>query len=202
MWQFSVRLLPCRTARSCQGIDTLSKARSDALGPNDPLRVLVRQRAEYLKKLMVADPGRALALRLSDDDRGRLLARGPDLKDAIEEMGKWNGPADVVIEDRFDLGTSRTLVWVKDRSGDMEVYLEHEVPDLVCGQQLSVDGMRIGDVIAASAATASEKGAQATNCSSKIGTHNIAVILVEFSRRPSAKFCHAELDIKPHVRDR
>ena len=164
----------------------------DSPGADDPLRTTVRQRAAYLTKLIEADPGRALTLRLPENVRRRLLERLSNVRDAVEEFGSWSGPADVVIEDRFDLGTSRTLVRIREQSGEAQVFFEHAVPNLVCGQQVDVEGMRVGDVIAATTATAgaasaAEKGLQ-VGCSSTIGTHNIAVVLVQFPSNPLPPF--------------
>ncbi len=172
-------MITVQNSQLLQQIDLQSGGRPDALDPNDPLRTIVRQRAEFLKRLIEIDAGRALTLRLPEDARGRLLERSPDLKDTVESFGIWSGPAEVLIEDRFDLGTSRTLVRISDQSGEVEVFFEHSAPNLICGQQVAIEGMRVGDVIAATTATAGEKGAQ-VSCGSNIGTHNIAVVLVEF----------------------
>ena len=186
------QLITVQNSQIHRRIDSRTGVGVGALAPNDPLRTMVRQRAEYLKKLIEADPGRALTLRLSDDVRRRLLAQSSDLKDTVEEFGSWNGPAEVLIEDRFDLGTSRTLVRVRDQSGELDVFFERAVPDLVCRQHVDVQGMRIGDVIAASAATAGEmraheKGVQ-VGCESTVGTHNIVVVLIQFPGDPLPGF--------------
>lgn len=104
----------------------------------------------------------AHASRLTDDVLRRLHLTRPDLKESIEVLGTWDGPADVLVEDRFDEGTSRTLVRLREEGAEAQVYFAGREPVLECGQHVRVERMRIDDIVAATAAIAVLEGGAET----------------------------------------
>jgi hypothetical protein len=150
---------------------------TEAIAETDPLLQSLRDRAEAMERLMELNPAVALTLRLPDEVASTLRSRA-NLRSFIERLGTWKAPVEVLVEDRFDLGTTRTLINLKTETGDLGAYFAGPVPELVCGQELTVEGMGIGDAIAVTNAVPGEKGA--SGCS-VFGEQRIAVILVEFA---------------------
>ena len=130
---------------------------ADEFAATDPLVYSLRERAEALERLVELDPAKALTLQLPEDVAKTLRSRN-GLKPFVERLGTWKAPVEVIVEDLFDLGTSRTLVNLRTDGGEVGAYFSDPVPDLECRQQLMVEGMGIGGAIAVTSAVPGEKG--------------------------------------------
>ena len=115
---------------------------------------------------------------LPADVQAAFRSRFPDSVDQIESAGEWDGPAEVLIEDDFETGTSRTVVSLTSGVAKLQVYFAKEPPQLKCGDILRVQGMRLGGLVDAASAQV-DIVAAASSCS-PLGDQKIAVLLVNF----------------------
>ncbi len=168
-----------RIHNAADGVASLnSELLQNSLEEPGRIRNRLERRLPLLSELIRLAPASALSLALPADTRERLRARLSGAAGQIENFGEWNGAAQVIVEDDFQRGTSRTHVSLADGNDRLEVYFAGTPPHLKCGDTLRVRGMRLGNALAAEAATVTGLAA-AASCSGS-GNQSIAVLLVNF----------------------
>ena len=163
---------------------TGSLASAASLAPGSALRSLLESRTRNFESLIGRDTAAALELRLPSATIAELLQLAPDAAAILEHDGSWNGVAELLIRDDFVGATSRELVHLQADDELVEVYFSGGSPPVESGQQISVQGMRIGDVVAAVSSSASDSaflGPVGINSCTTTGPQRVAVLLVQFS---------------------
>ena len=149
-----------------------SRIRQSIGGRNLP--ELLRERAVLLSELMESDPQAALSLALTPEERAGMLEAAPDAADAIETMGQWSGTLEVAVADDFEHHRSRRTHRLRTASRLLDLSFADSPPASSCGQQLDVDGLRLGDRVVAQGAVVREVGATCT----PLGDQKTVVILL------------------------
>ena len=109
----------------------------------------IEDRAAALRALIRQDPDQALALAFPSRALEDLAAGFPRSAPLLESRGNWRGILEFWIEDNTD-GTfqARAKMWTGNET--LEIHFAGE-PEVADGQILSVNGIRLGNMIAASA---------------------------------------------------
>ena len=144
------------------------------------VRRLLGERRAIFEQLIRADPKAALSATLPEGVRANLAGIAQSRQAGLEQRGEWTGGARVAVEDDFEHGSSRTVVELEVGAETLEVSSPDALPDITCGQSLTVKGLRVGRMVLASAVQAGPKSA--TGCPST-GQQPTVVILVTY---PSA----------------
>jgi M6 family metalloprotease-like protein len=143
-----------------------------------PSRELVSRRAKLLRQLLKSDPRRAASVALAKADSARLRARAPELASELEEQGVWEGDAEVLVEDDFTTGRSRTFLNLNTGAETLTVHLGGEAAGLRCGDVVRASGLRLGDDVGA--LEISVTGRKELNYCNSTGVQSVVVLLVNF----------------------
>ena len=148
---------------------------------------LLRKRLPLLQALIRSNPDRALALALSDDVIERLRSAHPSLDPQLERRDRWEGKAFVLVEDSADLRTSRTSLWMHSSAGELHIYPAHAVPLLPGTRTYRVDGVRVGNDVAAASVVPLDATAPTDSCSTT-GNQKTIAFLVRAPGSPEPAF--------------
>ena len=124
--------------------------------------------------MVPTDPAAALRLALPKDVLAQIRAANPDA--SLEAWGDWSSPADVVVEDDFEHGTTRTHTSITHNGRSLQVYFAAATPRLTTGATLTIEGLQIGDMLAVSQATVTPA---VTTCTAN-GAKRVVFIMVNF----------------------
>jgi hypothetical protein len=163
-------------------------ARTSTLKTGSPgaaeVEALLRQRAGMLEQVMRRDPAAALELALAPATRTALAARATEAGAALDSTGEWEGQLEVVAVDDLSFGEDRILYYLSGADGTVEVCFAPGAPPPTSRRSVSVKGLRLGDLVAATSWQSTESGrADAAPCSA-IGEQRVAVLLVSLPSRP------------------
>ncbi|HZN04042.1 MAG TPA: NEW3 domain-containing protein, partial [Candidatus Polarisedimenticolia bacterium] len=145
-------------------------------------RILLELRRTEFEPLIDEDPGGALASALDTESVERLGAVIPDARPDLETVGRFQGVAEVLIADDFERGKAETIVTIALGERRVRVQFSGAKPEgLASGTMLAVDGVLMGDRVAASSgeilAGAGAAALAAPACST-LGDQKVAVLLV------------------------
>jgi hypothetical protein len=165
--------------------DKILAATADASQPGrQQIPTLLKQRALMLEQVIKEVPAQALGLEVSPEIRGGLAALGDEGGDLLESRGEWSGRLEVVAEDDFQTGASRTVHYLTGTYGALEVHFSGEAPALAAGQTVTVMGVRLGQLAAVSQWRYEGGMRAATVACNTTGEQRIAVLLVSFPTKP------------------
>jgi M6 family metalloprotease-like protein len=144
----------------------------------------IAQRAAEMSALIEKDPAQVLSMAFSADVLTDLAAKFPEAAGQLESQGTWQGPAEYWIAD-YPSVSSRTIVKMKSGGQNLEVHFAGPLPpELKCGDNLEVTGIRVGSALAVSDGKVQPMAATTTNTTSATcsttGVQNTAVLLVTF----------------------
>ncbi len=155
------------------------------------VRELAAERAGAFAKLIETDAKRALDLALPEPTLATLRAMAPEVEPLLERYGSWAGRAEIAFEDDPGFQSGRRVVSIQ---GDisLDVYFAAGEPrGLASGAALSVDGVRLGNRVAA--ARAAVFGTMDALSCSPTGEQRIAIIYVTFRGRSVPDVTAAQL---------
>jgi M6 family metalloprotease-like protein/uncharacterized repeat protein (TIGR01451 family) len=157
----------------------LSRLATDPLDASaiSRIRQLTRSRLSVLTDVLQSDPAEALRLALPETTLQRLRVAAPDIGEALESRGEWSGPAEVVAEDDFEHGASRTHTSITAEGRKLKVLFAGSAPAVRSGAVIRIKGLRVGDLVAASEAMVQTA---ALGCSTT-GQQKIAVLMLNFA---------------------
>jgi hypothetical protein len=147
---------------------------------------VLKQRAVILERVIRRNPAMALDLVLSPQSRIK-LAKQAGTGDLVESMGEWQGRLELLTEDDFTSGKSRTFYSLSGVHGDFEVYFAGKAPAAGAGTTVSISGMLLGRTLAASQWQVDETAAltaSAAPACSTIGEQRTVVLLVSMPTKP------------------
>ncbi len=132
-------------------------------------------RARRLVALMEDAPGEVLHAALSARERARFPA---EVRSHLEEEASEDGELEVLHEDRW--GSDRYRYALRTDRGLLAVYFARLVPNLMTGDVVRVNGIRVGAALAADGASAGVTLVSAA-LPSTFGEQTTVVIVVNFS---------------------
>lgn len=145
---------------------------------------LLAERAGELMRLMQRDPKAALSLAFPREVADRIRLAYPGAADSVEEYGAWSGQLDhVVLEDAERGWATRRIALAGDGRDRILFFAGPEPPDAACGDEIAVEGYRLGRQVLASTA---HRMAQSSAGCSTVGRQRIAVIPVAWPGQPLA----------------
>src|SRR6266581_4732537 len=142
------------------------------------------QRAAALTALIREDPGAALALAFSQELRDQLAANFPAAASSLEQHGVWSGKSDHLIFDDPERQVRRFQVQIQSGGDSAEVYSAGGEPHCVSGDTLTVEGIRIANVVAAGSTSVQSGAAVAAAGCTTTGPQKLAILLVQFPAIP------------------
>ena len=167
----NARLLQLHGAIQSAGASEASALRSQASG-------VITERAAALTGLIRENPGQALGLAFSQDLLDDLKSKFPEAASQLEQHGQWAGTSTHLIFDNPARNERRWSVRIRSGNELLEINSATGEPGCHTGQTLSVQGVRVNNVVAAG--NANVQGAVAGAGCSTTGVQNSAVILVQF----------------------
>lgn len=133
------------------------------------------ERARELRELMRENPAAALGAALPERAAQQLRRQRPEAAEFVESWGEWEDDVERTVAENFETGESREVL----RVGGQEVNLVNPPLTLQCGDRLRVQGVKLGEEVAARLVewTPGPRGASAC---SNTGEQRVAVILLNF----------------------
>ena len=139
---------------------------------------LLGERAVLMKEAIRRIPGKTPLLALPQATLERFAAAGADPA-VLEASGEWKGELDVLVEDDFDRGVSRTRHILRGGGRDVELHFSGTQPEPQCGQLVTVKGTRLADDVAVERFATDGIVPQAAACTT-LGSQPTVVLLVSF----------------------
>ncbi len=141
---------------------------------------LIAQRAAALSALVESDPAQALALAFDPELAAAMAAAFPAQASRFESHGVWHAPVDTYVIDDANMITHRTVHRMATAQGILEIHFAgNEPPGIRCGAILKVEGVKVGNQVAAAGGSVTGQSVAAAGCSTT-GGQNIAVLMVTF----------------------
>jgi M6 family metalloprotease-like protein len=175
------------SALTAEALNLLAEIETAAPGAAAALktrgRMLLQERRSEFEPLIDENPGGAIASALDTESVERLAAVIPDARPDLETVGRFQGIAEVLIADDFERGKSETIVTIALGERRVRVQFSGAKPEgLASGTMLAVDGVLMGDRVAASSgeilAGAGAAAALSAPACSTLGDQPTAVVLV------------------------
>jgi M6 family metalloprotease-like protein len=163
--------------------DVRSARGSEAAGIRSQSAAVIAERASALTSLMREDPRQALALAFSQDLLDDLKSKFPDSASQLEQHGVWEGTSTHVIFDDPARNAGAWSVHIRRGNESLEINSAAGEPRCSSGQTLTVEGIRLNNVVAAGSTSVQAADVAASGCSTT-GVQNIAVLLVDFPGVP------------------
>lgn len=154
-----------------------SSVSADKTSSPTEVELLLRQRGSALRNLLTISPESALSQALPPEIKDRLAATYPAAERDLEIEGVWEGILDYQAEDGANAGNSRSVTMIHVNGENLEVHFAGLTPPRTPGEITRIAGVRFGNSIVATDATAAGVSATATACSTT-GAQKTAVILV------------------------
>lgn len=142
--------------------------------------VVLRQRAGALKALIVENPKAALGLAFAGDLLADLAERFPAAAGSLEERGTWSGVSEHIILDDPQRSVRAADIRIRTANGKLQIYATEGEPGCMSGNTLTVDGVKVENVVAAGSTSVQNTQVAAAASCSTLGVQNTAVILVRF----------------------
>lgn len=147
---------------------------------------LIQRRAAALASLAEHNPAAALRAAFSPELTARLARAFPASAGQLEAHGTWEGPIEYVVEDSMDFGTHRNIRKIAAAGEFLSVqFADAEPPGLKNGDVLRVNGVRIGNILAASDAAITAAAESTPQACTTIGPQKSIVLLVTMPGVPA-----------------
>ncbi|MBI3933646.1 MAG: hypothetical protein HY316_03075 [Acidobacteria bacterium] len=148
-----------------------------AVGLRNQAAGVIAQCAEALSALIAQNPREALTLAFSQQVLAQLGSSFPESAALLESRGIWQGELEYLIEDDESMTTSRSHLRLRVAQQVLQLHLAGpEPPGLKSGDQLQVQGVRAGNLVAVE--TASLVAASEAAVCSTLGEQPVITILV------------------------
>jgi len=141
---------------------------------------IIDQRAAALSALIERDPAQALQLAFSPDLAAAMREAFPQKASRFESHGIWQAPIEYYILDDPTMTVRRSVLRMLVAQENLDIYFgANEPPGLRCGAILKVEGVRVGNRVAAAGGSVTGYSVAAAGCSTT-GQQDTAVLLVTF----------------------
>jgi uncharacterized protein (TIGR03437 family) len=156
------------------------------------IEVSLLKRSSLLRELIHSNPERALTLAFSGDTLARLRSAHSHLDAQLETGGQWEGNAFEMVLDSKDLRSSRTYLRMHSARGDINIYPAHSAQILPGTRRYRVEGLRVGQDVAAASVVPLDADASADTCSTT-GVQKTIGLLVNVPDTPNPPFTAAQV---------
>lgn len=152
-----------------------------AAGLRSQAAPLIAQRSAALSALIERDPEQALALAFDPELAAAMAAAFPAQASRFESHGVWHAPVETLVIDDANMITHRTVHRMATAQGTLEIHFAgQEPPGVRCGAYLKVEGVKVGNQVAAAGGSVTGYDEVAAAGCSTTGGQNTAVLVVTF----------------------
>ncbi len=147
----------------------------------NPNRTQLTERAQLLKDLIIRRPAAAKSVIFAAHEAELLQ---PFADPGTLEAFQSGTTSTVLIADSADYTTSTHVYILDTPAGRVTAYQDSgEAPSAKCGDQIQLDGFRLGDVMAVTGSTVIRAADAQPNCT-PLGEHKVAVLMLKFPTLP------------------
>jgi len=163
-------------------LETHTRALGTRGESQDQAAAVLQEREASLRQLIRTNPAEAVRTALPETVLEQLRETFPSLAGHLERRGVWQGTLEHVILDDFEGKTSESQLVLQSGGSQLRVFLsDPDATDLKSGDVVEIEGVGVGDDVAAlTAAAAPAQDLAATSCSTT-GPQKVLVILVNFA---------------------